>query len=58
MEQDLIDYFIERTDERFDKLEDKVDTLLAFKWQIIGGSVIFSAFLTLVFQTFFFLMER
>ncbi len=34
--KEVIHYF----DKRLDKLETKVDTLLKFKWQIIGGSVV------------------
>lgn len=32
--------------QRFERLEEKVDKLLAFKWQIIGGSVLLSLLLT------------
>jgi hypothetical protein len=31
---------------RLQQLEEKVDRLLAFKWQIIGGSVLLSILLT------------
>lgn len=31
---------------RLEQLEEKVDRLLAFKWQIIGGSVLLSILLT------------
>lgn len=37
---------IEMIDARLTRLEDKMDKLLAFKWQIIGGSVVLSLFLT------------
>lgn len=35
---------------RMDRLEEKVDRLLAFKWQIIGGSLVASVVLTVALQ--------
>lgn len=35
---------------RIDKLEDKVDKLLEFKWQIVGGTVLVSLLMTGVVQ--------
>lgn len=49
---DLHDYFIEQTNTRLERIEDKVDRLLAFKWQIIGGSLFASALVTLGVQVF------
>ena len=49
---DKMDYFITRADERFDKLELKVDKLLEFKWQIIGGSVVVSTLVSLALSLF------
>lgn len=34
--------------ERLDRIEIKVDTLLEFKYQIIGGSMLFSAIVSLI----------
>ena len=34
--------------ERLDRIEGKVVTLLEFKYQIIGGSVVFSAIVSLI----------
>jgi hypothetical protein len=45
-DRDLVDYFIEQTNERFRMIEEKIDRLLAFKWQIIGGSLVASLVLT------------
>lgn len=47
-----VEYFIKRTDERLQSIEKKVDELLAFKWQIIGGSAVVSALVTLVIEIF------
>lgn len=35
---------------RLERLEDKIDRVLAFKWQIIGGSVVLSVMVTIAFQ--------
>ncbi len=39
---DYYDYFVDQTNKRLDKIDAKLDKLLAFKWQIIGGSLAFS----------------
>lgn len=36
----------------------KVDDVLKWKWGVIGGSVVFSGFLTLVFQFVLTLFQR
>ena len=53
MDKELMEYFIEKTDERFDKLEYKIDKILEFKWQIIGGAVGISGLIGLVVNLFF-----
>lgn len=50
MDERLIKYFIEETNKRFDKLDEKVDQLLEFKWQIIGGALIGSIAVTAAFN--------
>lgn len=42
--------YLESIDGRLDKIEEKVDTMLEFKWQIIGGSVILSLILGVAVQ--------
>lgn len=37
-------------DDRFDRLEAKIDELLRFKWQVIGGSLIISTLVTVLIQ--------
>lgn len=37
-------------DKRLDRLEDKVDELLRFKWQIIGGSAVVAAIISVLVQ--------
>lgn len=49
-QNELVDYFIEETNKKFERLEEKVDMLLEFKWQIISGAVVFSALITIVIQ--------
>jgi tetrahydromethanopterin S-methyltransferase subunit G len=46
----LLNDKIDKVDERVSRIEDKVDQLLAFKWQIIGGSVIMSLIVTFFIQ--------
>jgi len=53
MDRKLMDYFIERTDARFDNIETKIDTLLKFKWQIISGATVVSIFVSVAFQLIF-----
>lgn len=48
-QKDLIDYL----HQRLDRIENKVDNLLEFKWQIVGGSVLLSLFLTVLMQVYF-----
>lgn len=55
-ETDLVRYFMEQTNKRFDDIECKLDLLLQFKWQIIGGSLVASTLLTVAFNILFLLM--
>ena len=48
-EDQLIPYLIER----INRIDGKVDKLLAFKWQVVGGSIVTSIFLTLAIQAYF-----
>ena len=43
-DNELLKYFIGKTDERFNKIDEKLDILLKFKWQI-GGAVFLSSIL-------------
>ena len=59
MDKDFMEYFIEKTDKRFDKMDkrfDKLDEniakLLKFKWQIIGGAGVLSIVITALAQLF------
>ena len=52
MDKDFVEYFIEKTDARFDKIEKKIDKLLQFKWQIIGGAGAMSLLITILLQVF------
>ncbi len=36
--------------DRMDRIEKKVDKLVEFKWQIIGGGIVVSAIITVGFQ--------
>jgi len=51
--KDLNDYFMGQTNKRLDSIESKIDRLLAFKWQIIGGSLVASTVVALTVQVYF-----
>lgn len=46
---DKLDYFIERTDARLEQMDEKLDDMLAFKFKILGGSVVLSVLINLGF---------
>ncbi len=48
--KELVDYFIEQTNERFSILESKMDQLLEFKWRVVGGVVAASCLVTMIIQ--------
>lgn len=50
-EQDKwLQLYIRNIDKRLNDLDDKVDKLLAFKWQIVSGSVVLSVIFTAAIQ--------
>lgn len=49
MDKELAKYLIQR----IESIDVKVDELLKFKWQVVGGSVLLSAFLTILLQIYF-----
>lgn len=68
-DKSLIDYFIEHTNVRLDKLEnstntrldkiqDTVDQIRAFKWQIIGGSIALSGFLAVAINVIMIIVTK
>jgi hypothetical protein len=40
------------SEKRFDRLEHKVDTLLSFKYKILGASAVISVIIAIVFEFF------
>ncbi len=50
----LIGYLIQRIED----IDNKVDKLLQFKWQIIGGSVSLSFLITLLVQAILFFIAK
>jgi len=46
----LITDAINKVDSKVDKLDEKVNSLLSFKWQVVGGTVVISAILGVVIQ--------
>jgi hypothetical protein len=53
-EPDLVSYLITR----IETIDKKVDVLLKFKWQIIGGALAGSGLLTFLMQVVFFVMTK
>lgn len=46
--QDKMDYFIERSDKRFDKIESKLDSLIEFRWRLVGGAAAVTTVISIV----------
>lgn len=47
---ELLKYYIKHADTRFDKLENKMDKLVSFRWILIGVSLAISGMVSFVFQ--------
>lgn len=43
-------YFIERTDERLERIENKIEQLIGFRWMLIGMASALSAIISLAFH--------
>jgi len=56
--QDLIVEMLKRVHMRIDSIDNKVDKLLEFKWQIISGSVVLSVIATFVIQIVVFMADK
>lgn len=50
MDDELLKYFIERTDARLTEMDQKLDDLVAFKWRIMGGAFVLGILGGLVFD--------
>jgi len=42
--------YIESIEARLASMESKMDSIIAFRWQIIGGSVVISLIIGVIFQ--------
>jgi hypothetical protein len=51
-DKELVDYFISHTNERFKVIDDKLESLLSFKWQLIGASVAVTVLIDVAFLIF------
>lgn len=47
---DLVKYFIEHTNDRFDQLEKKVDRLISFRAALVAGAGVISVIVSAGFQ--------
>jgi hypothetical protein len=52
MDNDLFDYFIEQTNRRFDKIEEKLDQLITFRLMLLGGAATLSAVVSFLVAIF------
>jgi len=48
--KELLDYYIKHTDERFKEVNNKLDTLIGFRWLLIGAAAGVSGLVSFVFQ--------
>ncbi len=48
----LIEYFIQQTNERLERIELKMDKVLQFKWQVLGVATAVSAIIGFVVQAY------
>lgn len=58
---DLLPYYVEHTNKRLDSIESKVDSLLRFKWQILGGSFALSlagSFIISIISAYYYLHSK
>lgn len=53
MNQDKLDYFILRTDERLKSMEHKIDRLIGFRWMLIGMASAISAVVSIIISAYF-----
>jgi hypothetical protein len=48
--KEFLDYYIEHTDKRFEKVHEKLDTLLRFRWMLIGAALAISGTVSVLFE--------
>ena len=53
-----LEEFKDATNERLDKIEDKIDALHAFKWKIAGGAAVLSIAITASVQFIKFWLDQ
>lgn len=47
---DLVKYFIQRTDKRLEEMNQKLDTLMAFRWKIMGAATSASVLISVAWE--------
>lgn len=47
---DLVKYFIKHTDERFNKIEKKIDSITSFKWKAVGAAGVMGFIMSFSFE--------
>lgn len=51
-DRELIDYFIEHTDRRFDEIKHQLEELKAFRWLTVGGTLAAGSILSILISIF------
>ncbi len=54
-DNELLRYYIEHSDKRFDALDEKIEKLISFRWLLIGASMGISGVVSVGFQVVQFL---
>lgn len=49
-QEKLLEYYIKKSDERFDRLEAKIDKLMGFKWRLVGAASGVSIVISVLFE--------
>lgn len=47
-DSELIKYFMKRTDQRLEQMDQKIDSLLEFKWKVFGAIIVVSTLVNII----------
>jgi len=48
--KELLDYYIEHTDKRFESIHAKLDEILKFRWMLMGAALAISGTVSVLFE--------
>lgn len=55
--EEKFNYFMDQTNERLEKIDHKLDVVIGFRWQIIGGAMAASTAITLILNVLYLLFK-